>query len=127
MKPHEAWLANARRDLKAAQTLAAPGDPVLEVAFEHTLAAIEKALKGFLAFKAQPIIKTHDLALLLLKCSDLDGSFKALEEDVSRIDFPSTLLRYPQEGGPIEIDYSDANAAVVTAEKILAFVAEKIQ
>lgn len=127
MKPHEAWFANAKRDLKAAKTLSAPGDPVHEAAFEHALAAVEKALKGFLASKTQPIIKTHDLALLLLKCTDLDGSFAALAGDIARIDFPSTLIRYPQEGGLVELDHAESSAAIDIAEKTLAFVAEKIR
>jgi HEPN domain-containing protein len=63
LKLHESWLKKGRHDLTSAQVLFSGDEPVLDTAIYHTQQCAEKALKAFLAFKKQPIMKTHDLTL----------------------------------------------------------------
>jgi HEPN domain-containing protein len=63
----EAWLIKARNDLATAHKLASGTDPYLDTAIYHTQQAAEKALKGFLTFHHQQIVKTHDIRFLLGK------------------------------------------------------------
>lgn len=75
MRPHEAWLEKSLHDLKSARILAESADTVLDAAVYHTQQSAEKALKAFLAFNNQPIVKTHDLTALNDLCVKLDDSF----------------------------------------------------
>lgn len=66
MREHEQWFAIAVSDLKMAR-LALQNDFVTHAAYNCQQAA-EKALKGYLAFRSHPIMKTHDLIQLLNMC-----------------------------------------------------------
>ena len=70
MEPFEEWLFKAERDLLSAQKLFE--SRLLDTAAYHTQQCAEKALKGFRAFKLQPIEKTHDLDRLVSLCKTLD-------------------------------------------------------
>lgn len=85
MKPHEAWLLKAENDLKSATKLMEGGDPILDTAIYNAQQCAEKALKAYLAYKQQPIQKTHDVELLAELCSDLDDSFKEIIDDAKRL------------------------------------------
>jgi len=58
-------LLMAKKDLKAAKTLALADDPDIEIVGFHLQQATEKALKAWLVSLGEPIIKTHDLSYLL--------------------------------------------------------------
>lgn len=70
MKPHEAWLYKAENDLKSARKLIENEPVLLDTAIYHTQQCAEKALKAYLAFKQQPVQRTHDVALLVELCAD---------------------------------------------------------
>ena len=59
------WLIKAQRDLATARKLAGDPSPLLDTAIYHCQQAAEKAVKGFLAFHDQPVVKTHDVRFLI--------------------------------------------------------------
>ncbi len=119
---HAAWLKIAQDDLRAAKCLI--GGELYSSSVSHCQQAAEKALKGFLVFKGQPIVKTHDLLLLLELCVSIDMNFKKLFEDANYINPLAVRFRYPTEFDIPERD--DAEQAVKHAQKILAFVLKKV-
>jgi HEPN domain-containing protein len=54
------WLRRAQADLRIARLALDDRPPLTSEALYHCQQAVEKALKGFLAFHDQPIRKSHD-------------------------------------------------------------------
>ncbi len=73
------WLTKAHSDLRSARALAALPDPATDTAIYHCQQAAEKALKGYLAFRDQPLQRTHDLERLLELAAVLEPDFATLE------------------------------------------------
>lgn len=88
------------------------------------MSAAEKALKGYLAFKNQPIQKIHDLTKLLEICQKFDQGFDKFRESVSLLSPFATKFRYPSEFDLPNI--KDAELAIQHAESILTFVSRKL-
>ena len=74
----EAWLYKANNDLKSALKLLESNDPIMDTAIYHTQQCAEKALKDYLAFKREPLKKTHDIELLVEICSAIDDEFEKI-------------------------------------------------
>jgi HEPN domain-containing protein len=55
------WLIKAHSDLRSARALVALPEPATDTAIYHCQQAAEKALKGYLAFRDQPLERTHVL------------------------------------------------------------------
>ena len=55
------WIHKAARDLLAGDHERAADPPILEDVVFHAQQAVEKVLKGFLAWHDHPFRKTHDL------------------------------------------------------------------
>ncbi|GBD96675.1 MAG TPA: HEPN domain-containing protein [Nitrospirae bacterium] len=125
MKQHEVWLIKAENDLKSARRLSESSDPILDTAIYHTQQSAEKALKAYLAFKAQPIRKVHDIELLLESCSVFDKDFNQFVDDADILTPYNVAFRYP--GPDIEPHGEEVADAIEKAEKILAFVKSRIK
>jgi HEPN domain-containing protein len=97
MKSHEAWMFKALHDLKSAQKLIEGDDPILDTAIYHTQQCAEKALKAYLAYCNQPIIKTHDLVALNDKCVIINNEFDFLYDLIEQINQQDTIFRYPTD------------------------------
>lgn len=95
MESYKQWLLKAVNDLKSAEKLAGGDDPLLDTALFHTQQAVEKCLKGFLAYHKQPLRKTHDLELLLEFCLEIDEAFSEFVEAVELLTPYATAFRYP--------------------------------
>ena len=121
---YEAWLYKAENDLKSAKKLLTGDDPILDTAIYHTQQCAEKALKGYLAFKEQPLKKSHDIELLVELCSKIDIDFEKLYDLSEDLTPYATAFRYPDIY--LEPDYDEVNDAIVMAEEILEFVRVKI-
>ena len=78
MKPHEAWMKKARQDLKSAKVLFSGTDPVLDTAVYHTQQCAEKALEAFLDSNNHPVVRTHDLSVLVDLCVEISPVFTNL-------------------------------------------------
>lgn len=122
MLEHEKWVRIAQEDLRMAK-LALPQELYSPLTY-HCQQAAEKALKGYLVFKKQPIMKTHDLAKLLETCLIFDRDVEKLRQAVMELNPYSSKFRYPTE---FEIpDQKDAELAIKHAESILRFVVRKL-
>ena len=122
MQSHEKWLFKAQSDLNAAKVLYKAD--CRDVAIYHTEQCAEKALKGFLAFWKQPLIKTHDLVALLALCKQFDSNLSRLSACAERLTPFGTLFRYP------DVDMYPTKQtlllAIRDAEKIFDSVTKKI-
>ena len=122
MQSHELWLKIVQEDLKAAEGLLAI--ELFSAVTFHCQQAAEKSLKGYLAFKNQPIIKTHDLIKLVELCMKIDVDFRSIYEEAKLLNPFSTKFRYPTE---YDIpDFVDAESAIKQTQKIVRFVIKKI-
>ncbi len=114
------WMAKAERDLASAVRLLEGDPPFLDTAVYHCQQAAEKALKGFLAARDQPLRRVHDLVLLIDECADLDASFGQLAEAAEILTPYGTTFRYP--GATYEPQMSEALEAIACATRILDHV-----
>jgi HEPN domain-containing protein len=122
MQEHESWLRIAKEDLLMAK-LALPNELFSSLAY-HCQQCAEKALKGYLAFKKQELIKSHDLVKLVVLCSKFDKTFEKNYVFAEQLNPFSTRFRYPSE---FEVpDLADAKLAIKHAQSILNFVLKKI-
>ena len=122
MQEHEHWLKIANEDLKMAKL--ALSQELFSPLTYHCQQAAEKALKGDLIFKKQPIIKTHDLEKLLEICLNFDKNFIKLHPATSVLNPYSSKFRYPTE---FDVpDKTDAKLAIKFTKTILQFVSKKI-
>ncbi|MBX9830354.1 HEPN domain-containing protein [Candidatus Babeliales bacterium] len=122
MQSHELWLKIATEDLKAAYGLL---DLELYSAVTyHCQQSAEKALKAYLAFKKNPIIKSHDLPQLIEYCMKFDKTFETILDAADILNPLSTRFRYPSE---FEVpDFEDAYEVIKLAESVLTFASKKI-
>lgn len=94
----KAWLIKATHDLAAAEKLGQDPDSYLDVAIYHCQQAVEKALKGFLAFYDEDFSKTHDLRALTAQACQLEASFSDWQREASLLTPYAVEFRYP---GPL--------------------------
>jgi HEPN domain-containing protein len=124
MTSTQAWIYKAKNDLKSAQKLLVGDDPIMDTAIYHTQQCAEKALKGYLAFRNQPLKKTHDIELLVEFCSKIDSDFEKLYDCSENLTPYATAFRYPDIY--LEPDYDEVYEAIDMAREILEFVEKKI-
>lgn len=118
---YEAWLKIAQEDLKAAKGLLTL--ELFSTVTFHCQQAAEKSLKAYIISHKQPILRTHDLLLLLELCMKLDKNFEKIFDAASYLNPFSTKFRYPTE---YDIpDFADADCAIKQAQKIVTFVVKK--
>jgi HEPN domain-containing protein len=122
MQEHEQWIAIAQEDLAVAKILL-PKKLFTPITY-HCQQTAEKALKGFLVSKNQEILKTHDLAKLLILCITFDQNFAKLYKAAKYLNPFSTKFRYPSEYDVPDVD--EAQMAIKQAQKIMHFVIKKI-
>lgn len=122
MHGHDEWLKIAREDLLAAKALI--NLEFFSTVVYHCQQSAEKALKAYLIFKKQPIIKTHDLIKLLELCMMFDQDFQKKLDAADYVNPFSSKFRYPTE---FDIpDLHEAELAIKHAESIMRFVLKKI-
>src|ERR1039457_3309856 len=85
------WLAQAAKDLNAAQLLAAP-EPSRSV-FPSQQAA-EKSVKAFLTFHDVPFRKTHNLNELGEQCAELNPALAPFLQAASDLTDYAVMFRY---------------------------------
>lgn len=131
---HDDWVRRrfekADRDLRTARMTQDADDPMPDVTCYHAQQAAEKCLKGFLTARGEEVEKTHMLEKLLDRCipledSSLDESFAELRDDCERLKGYAVEIRYPNDPG--EPDVEEARAARESAERICAFVRERLE
>ena len=70
------WIHKAARDLLAGDHERAADPPILEDVVFHAQQAVEKVLKGFLAWHDRPFRKTHDLVEIGHACVAIHPSLE---------------------------------------------------
>jgi len=118
----QSWLIKARSDLRSARALVALSEPATDTAIFHCQQAAEKALKGYLAFRDQPLERTHDLERLLELATALERSFAPLETQADLLNPYATAFRYPDTLGLQFPSVAEVTTAIAHAQAIYDFV-----
>ena len=117
-----AWIERARRDLGAGSHDLKARPPYTGDAMFHAQQAVEKALKGFLAWHDIPFRKTHDLRELFHTAATVDPSLEAVGARAEVLSPFAWVFRYP--GETEEPSIQEARAALKLArEAVKAIVA----
>ncbi len=90
-----AWLRKADHDMQTAERALHGGSPITDTAAYHCHQAAEKSLKAFLAWRAKPLVRTHDLMDLLTRCANEESRFVDWADRISVLSAFGTVLRYP--------------------------------
>lgn len=120
------WLIKAHSDLRSARALLALDEPATDTAVYHCQQAAEKALKGYLAFRDQPLERTHDLEWLLELAIALEPTFAPLETQADVLNPYATAFRYPDMLGVQFPSVAEVNIAIEHAQAIYDFVLNRI-
>jgi HEPN domain-containing protein len=116
------WFARADDDLKSIEALLEKQVSPNTICF-HAQQAVEKYLKGYLAFHERHIRKVHDLETLVNLCAETDPGFKNLLEDAMDLNDFYMDTRYPDTG--LELSFEQARNASIVAKKFKEFVLGK--
>ena len=92
-----AWLAKGREDLQAARRLLSPPRRLSNSALFHCQRAVEKALKGFLAWHDVPFRKTHNLLEIGSACVAIDPTLQEVIDLAAPLTEYAWKFRYPGE------------------------------
>jgi HEPN domain-containing protein len=117
------WTKKGDNDLASAQFLMYMRPVPLEVIGFHCQQAVEKYLKAYLVLKGVEPEKTHDLGLLLERCSTFDAGFSTLAESCAFLTDFAVEMRYPNS---ISLDFDTISKALSLARGAVAHVASKL-
>ena len=92
------WILRAQSDLKTAKDEILMKDPATDTICFHCQQSVEKYLKAFLTFYKIRVGKTHNLALLIKICKEIDSDFERLYEIKADTLTPyATGIIYPED------------------------------
>jgi len=114
------WLHKANSDLLSAQILIEHDPPVLDTALFHCQQAVEKLLKGFLAWKSVQFEKVHSLTYLLDLCEKENPAFASMREQIETLAPFAVEIRYP--GDILDITQEEAREIFKTVSSVWNFV-----
>ena len=120
------WLVKADSDLRSARALAGLAEPATDTAVYHCQQAAEKALKGYLAFRDQPLARTHDLERLIELATELESTFAPLEVQADTLNPYATAFRYPDTLGVLFPSELEVATAIEHAQTIFDFVLARL-
>lgn len=120
------WFNKANNDLIAGKYILSMPDPLADIICFHSQQAVEKYLKGFLAFHKLEIPRTHKLEELISLCEEIDSEFSGLYEISSELSSYAVDVRYPMEGN-YDVMIDEAHRAIEIAGKIKIFVLDKLK
>ncbi len=116
----QGWLIKALRDVATARKLAQDPSPLLDTAIYHCQQAAEKAVKGFLAYHEQTVVKTHDVRFLVNQALAFEPGFVEWLEAAECVTPYATAYRYP--GEILEPEEGEFETARDAAAGLVAFV-----
>lgn len=111
----EAWFLRAREDLRAADFELTADPPLLADVTFHSQQAVEKAMKGFLAFHRTVFRKTHNLVELGQACSAISEDLEPALASSAPLTEYAWRYRYP--GDPTEPNMQDVLEALDIAKR----------
>ena len=116
------WFKKADSDLTAARRVLETGGP-FDTACFHSQQAVEKLLKGFLAWRDEPFPHTHNLEELLALCLVREPSLGLEQEELAALTPYAIQVRYDFEFWPGHDTAREAfGVAEGVRETILALV-----
>ncbi|HXU30647.1 MAG TPA: HEPN domain-containing protein [Thermoanaerobaculia bacterium] len=116
----QGWLIKAQHDLDTARKLAQDPGPLLDTAIYHCQQAAEKAVKGFLAWHDQTVVKTHDVRFLVNQALAFEPGFEKWFEAAECVTPYATAYRYPDE--VLEPEKEEFEIALDAAAGLVGFV-----
>ncbi len=119
------WLHKAESDLRNAELILeinAENKPFDTVCF-HCQQAVEKYLKGLMVFLDIPVMKTHNIEVLIDIISDKLPDIELLQE-ATCLTFYAVENRYPDDF--VEVEGEEAVDAKYIADRVKAYVLEKM-
>jgi HEPN domain-containing protein len=112
--------------MDVSRTVSSPGP--YDTACFHSQQAVEKYLKGFLAFRNQPIPRTHDLEELQRLCLDAEPGFGIAGADLTTLSGYAVEMRCDFEFWPDEEAAREALELALQVKKaILAALPDAAQ
>jgi HEPN domain-containing protein len=114
------WLIKSQRDLGSARLLINDEEPYLDVGVYHCQQAAEKALKAYLVYQNIMFEKTHNLVLLLERCTLSESGFEQWKQTAQVLTPYATEFRYP--GELVEPEREEARQALEMAAALVEFV-----
>ena len=125
-RPELEWFEKADQDLEMARRALAPEQPLPAMACYHAQQCAEKYFKGFLKNRSVRFRFVHDLIYLTQLCREQDSAFEILMPAAEILGEHGTWSRYPMENEE-EPDEQMARDAIRLAEKVVAFVADRVK
>ena len=120
------WFQKAENDLLNVQNNLEAERYASDTVCFHCQQAVEKYLKGFLAWHQVPFAKTHDLLELLRWVREIaDADAEMLSANLLLLDRYSVSVRYPQEYEE-EPDEEEVREAVEAAYVVRAWVRSQL-
>ncbi|MGO8790671.1 MAG: HEPN domain-containing protein [Terriglobia bacterium] len=119
------WLRKAASDVVTLD--AALGAGAYDGACFHAQQAVEKYLKGFLAFHDRPFPFTHNVGDLTELCADVDSLFRTLTPIASELTPYGVRLRYDDTFWPTAETAKQARAsALAIRDFVLRYLPKEI-
>ena len=115
MRKGDSDLADARRTVDS--------DGPYDTACFHAQQAVEKYLKGLLAFHGQPVPRTHDLEELQRLCTPLLSLAEFSALDLTELSGYAVELRYDADFWP---ERDTASEAVALAEQVRTIIVRTV-
>jgi len=119
------WLAKAENDFEFAQIVFAEEKEYFDQICFHFQQSAEKFLKAYIIANNLGFERTHDLPLLLQKCSRKDASFQDLKADCGYLAAFYIHTRYPMDW-PVETTKDKAQRAQDSAARIRELVCSRL-
>jgi len=118
------WHIKANNDLKICEQSFKTDEIITDVICFHCQQAVEKYLKSYLIYVEEEISKTHNIAILVTRCSNYDSDFSTLSEMAFLTEY-AVQSRYPDDFYIPDID--EAKEAYEKAIEVKEFVIKKMQ
>ncbi len=92
------WHRKAENDYKTGIDELATEEPATDTVCFHMQQCVEKYLKSFLVFHNREMPRTHNLAVILQSCIELDAEFQTLrDQGIDLLTDYAVSLRYPDD------------------------------
>jgi HEPN domain-containing protein len=111
-------------DYDAAEKLSAFRESFMEVVCYHCQQSAEKILKAYAIAQGEPLMKTHDLRIIVGQCLNHEQSFNSLSDACTALNDYATLTRYPANDD--NTTEEEMNASLLDAAEILEFTKSKL-
>ena len=125
VKEAREWMSKAATDLRVADLVLHADPPFIEDAMFHCQQAVEKSLKGFLAYHDQPFHKTHDIDRLGKMCDEYDSGISEILGPVRDYTMMAWLFRYPGEASVPSRE--EAETALTNSRSVYENIFERIR